>query len=231
MWVSKIQIRNRDGENRRSSSAANPPHNLQRDAFKGTNQLLTKRELWDSLPCDGLFHNHLWGFATMLLLMRSFPGTTRDPGLGVGSRRRTLQCPDMSRALLCHTCSMCLFLPSPESLKWGVTPLCKLQSGWMLQYRSWSFFVGRPWHLPFFYKAKLTLSLSEITETHPFAKSGLTPAVDGGASISALFSLAGAAQAAEKHHRGPSHALQRLQLHTLESKATAQRQFLPTASN
>lgn len=167
----------------------------------------------------------------MLLLMRSFPGTTRDPALGVGSRRRTLQCPDMSRALLCHTCSMCLFLPSPESLKWGVTPLCKLQSGWMLQYRSWSFFVGRPWHLPFFYKAKLTLSLSEIMETHPFAKSGLTPAVDGGASISALFSLAGAAQAAEKHHRGPSHALQRLQLHTLESKATAQRQFLPTASN
>lgn len=133
--------------------------------------------------------------------------------------------------LLCHACSMCLFLPSPESLKWGVTPLCKLQSGWMLRYRSWSFFVGRPWHLPFFYKAKLTLSLGEITETHPFAKSGLTPAVDGGASIPALFSLAGAAQAAEKHHRGPSHALQRLQLHTLESKATAQRQFLPTASN
>lgn len=106
----------------RSSSAANPPHSLQRDSFKGTNQLLTNRELWNSLLCGVLFHNDLWEFVTLLLLMRSFPGTTRDPGLGVGSRGRTLQCPDMSRALLCHVRSTCLFFRSPESLKWGVTP-------------------------------------------------------------------------------------------------------------
>lgn len=35
--------------------------------------------------------NHLRGFAALLLLMRCFPGATRDPGLAVGARGRTLQ--------------------------------------------------------------------------------------------------------------------------------------------
>lgn len=61
---------------------------------------------------------------------------------------------------------------------------------------------------------KLTPSLGEIMEIHPFAQSGLTPAVGGLASVSTTSLLSGAAQGAERHSRGPSHALPRLQLHT-----------------
>lgn len=62
-----------------------------------------------------------------------------DPGRGVQSGGRMLQCPGMSRALFCHEHSMCLFLPSSDSSK-PSSPAeisaSKLHSGMMLCYRS-----------------------------------------------------------------------------------------------
>lgn len=107
MGVSKIQIRN--GFMRTEEALQQPtlPTVFKEIYWRAQTSFSLTGQLFHILFCK-----HLWGFATLLLLVRSFP----VPDLGVGSRGRTLQCPDMSRAL------PCLFLLSLESLKWGVTP-------------------------------------------------------------------------------------------------------------